>query len=81
MAAPVCRDMDPLCVLSALGREDTRDRQPSLLKRQEEHGEQGYAGPENCVQVALLSQAGCSPTGPPNPTLLAPHDKGMLELE
>lgn len=26
MAAPVCRDMDPLCVLSALGREDTRDR-------------------------------------------------------
>lgn len=80
MAAPVCRDMDPLCVLSALGREDTRDRQPSLLKRQEEHGEHGeHAGPENCVQVALLSQAGCSPTSPPNPALLAPHDKGMLE--
>lgn len=34
---------------------------------------------QKTVQLALLSQAGCSPTCLPNPALLAPHDEGMLE--
>lgn len=31
------------------------------------------------VQLVLPSQVGCSPSHPPNATLLAPHDRGTAE--